>query len=36
LSRERRIEFHVGIHLGDVIEESDGDLTGDVVSINVG
>src|SRR5208282_556206 len=23
---ERRIEFRVGIHLGDVVEESDGDL----------
>ena len=26
---ERRIEFRVGIHLGDVVEESDGDLMGD-------
>ena len=25
---ERRIEFRVGIHLGDVVEESDGDLMG--------
>ena len=32
LSRARRIEFHVGIHLGNVVEEVDGD----VVSINVG
>jgi adenylate cyclase len=26
---ERRIEFRVGIHLGDVVEEPGGDLTGD-------
>src|ERR1700734_996739 len=26
---ERCIEFRVGIHLGDVVEESDGDLMGD-------
>src|SRR3984885_5792999 len=26
---ERRIEFRVGIHLGDVVEEPDGDLMGD-------
>src|ERR1700733_11769469 len=25
LPRERRIEFRVGVHLGDVVEESDGD-----------
>ena len=25
---ERRIEFRVGIHVGDVVEESDGDLMG--------
>jgi adenylate cyclase len=30
---ERRIEFRVGIHVGDVVEESDGDLTGDGVNI---
>jgi adenylate cyclase len=30
---ERRIEFRVGVHLGDVIEESDGDLMGDGVNI---
>jgi TolB-like protein/class 3 adenylate cyclase len=30
---ERRIEFRVGIHLGDVIEEADGDLMGDGVNI---
>jgi TolB-like protein len=29
----KRIEFRVGIHLGDVVEESDGDLMGDGVNI---
>jgi len=29
----RRIEFRIGIHLGDVVEESDGDLMGDGVNI---
>ena len=33
LPPERRIEFRVGIHLGDVVEESDGDLVGDGVNI---
>jgi adenylate cyclase len=33
LSPERRIEFRVGIHLGDVVEELDGDLMGDGVNI---
>ena len=33
LSPERRIEFRVGIHPGDVVEESDGDLMGDGVNI---
>ncbi len=33
LPSERRIEFRVGIHLGDVVEESDGDLMGDGVNI---
>ncbi len=33
LPPERRIEFRVGIHLGDVVEESDGDLMGDGVNI---
>ena len=32
-SPERRIEYRVGIHLGDVAEESDGDLMGDGVYI---
>ena len=30
---ERRIEARVGIHLGDVVEESDGDLMGDGVNV---
>src|ERR1700756_3324013 len=30
---ERRIEFRIGIHLGDVIEENDGDLMGNGVNI---
>jgi TolB-like protein/class 3 adenylate cyclase/Flp pilus assembly protein TadD len=30
---ERRIEFRVGIHLGDVVEEADADLMGDGVNI---
>ena len=30
---DRRIVFRVGIHLGDVVEESDGDLMGDGVNI---
>jgi TolB-like protein/class 3 adenylate cyclase/Tfp pilus assembly protein PilF len=30
---DRRIEFRVGIHLGDVMVESDGDLMGDGVNI---
>jgi len=33
LSPERRIEFRIGIHLGDVVEESDGDLMGDGVNV---
>src|SRR5246127_5018078 len=30
---ERRIEFRIGVHLGDIVEESDGDLMGDGVNI---
>jgi TolB-like protein len=30
---DRRIDFRVGIHLGDVVEETDGDLMGDGVNI---
>ena len=33
LPPERRIEFRVGVHLGDVVEEADGDLMGDGVNI---
>ena len=33
VSQDRRIEFRIGIHLGDVVEESDGDLMGDGVNI---
>ena len=33
LPSERRIEFRMGIHLGDVVEENDGDLMGDGVNI---
>jgi class 3 adenylate cyclase len=30
---DKRIEFRIGIHLGDVIVESDGDLMGDGVNV---
>ena len=30
---DKRIEFRIGIHLGDVVEERDGDLMGDGVNI---
>jgi adenylate cyclase len=30
---DRRIKFRIGIHLGDVVEETDGDLMGDGVNI---
>src|ERR1700739_2010827 len=33
LPPERRIEFRVGIHLGDVVEESEGGLMGEGVNI---
>lgn len=33
VAQDRRIEFRIGIHLGDVVEESDGDLMGDGVNI---
>jgi TolB-like protein/Tfp pilus assembly protein PilF len=33
LPPERRIEFRMGVHLGDVVEEADGDLMGDGVNI---
>ncbi len=30
---EKRIELRIGVHLGDVVEEADGDLMGDGVNI---
>ena len=33
--KDRRIVFRIGIRLGDVVEESDGDLMGDGVNIVV-
>ena len=30
---DKRIEFRIGVHLGDVVEEADGDLMGDGVNI---
>jgi len=33
LPDDRRIQFRIGIHLGDVVEEADGDLMGDGVNI---
>lgn len=33
VATDRRIEFRIGIHLGDVVEEADGDLMGDGVNI---
>ena len=33
MPEDRRIDFRVGIHVGDVVEESDGDLMGDGVNI---
>ena len=30
---ERRIAFRIGVHLGDVVEEADGDLMGDGVNV---
>ena len=30
---EKRMEFRIGVHLGDVVVESDGDLMGDAVNI---
>jgi TolB-like protein/class 3 adenylate cyclase/tetratricopeptide (TPR) repeat protein len=30
---DKRVEFRIGIHIGDVVEESDGDLMGDGVNI---
>ena len=33
LSSDRRLDFRIGIHLGDVIAETDGDLMGDGVNV---
>ena len=33
VAEDRRIQFRVGIHLGDIVEEADGDLMGDGVNI---
>jgi adenylate cyclase len=33
LPPEKLIEFRVGVHVGDVVEESDGDLMGDGINI---
>ena len=33
MADDRRIDFRIGIHLGDVVEEADGDLMGDGVNI---
>ncbi len=33
VAADRRIDFRMGVHLGDVIEEADGDLMGDGVNI---
>jgi TolB-like protein/class 3 adenylate cyclase len=33
LPPDRAIQFRIGIHLGDIVEESDGDLMGDGVNI---
>jgi adenylate cyclase len=30
---DKRIEFRIGIHLGDVVEEADGDLMGDGINV---
>src|SRR5476649_2729577 len=33
IPEDQRIVFRIGIHIGDVVEESDGDLMGDGVNI---
>ena len=33
LPPNRRIEFRIGIHIGDVVQEADGDLMGDGINI---
>src|SRR5213080_2442803 len=33
LPEDKRIEFRIGIHVGDIVQEQDGDLMGDGVNI---
>ena len=33
VAADKRIELRIGVHLGDVVEEADGDLMGDGVNI---
>ncbi|HTZ67611.1 MAG TPA: adenylate/guanylate cyclase domain-containing protein [Roseiarcus sp.] len=33
LAPDRRIDFRIGVHIGDVVQEADGDLMGDGVNI---
>ncbi len=33
LPPEKRIDYRIGVHIGDVVEEADGDLMGDGVNI---
>jgi adenylate cyclase len=33
LPQDQRIDFRIGVHVGDVVEETDGDLMGDGVNI---
>lgn len=33
LSSDRRLDFRIGIHLGDVVAEADGDLMGDGINV---
>ena len=33
LPQDQRIDFRIGVHVGDVVEEADGDLMGDGVNI---
>jgi TolB-like protein len=33
MADDRRIDFRIGVHLGDVVEEADGDLMGEGVNI---
>src|ERR1700683_3081467 len=36
MPENRRIDFRIDVHLGDVVEEADGDLMGDGVNIAAG